>query len=209
MYERSYGAKYDKNLSTTQIAALVREEIKAAVKAGTLPAGKYSVRSQSYSGGSSIDVRISGLTGQVFEPEYLARGDEYLRGPFVEDATGWHRPSRYALPVLVAVKAVEAMLAAYKPRRLRHPERLLRRQVLRQRGRADGRVGRPRRCRGCQRLLRRSGDGSANRAAQGLPLPAGDRVRSSVEVAVRRLGAGRWLGGAGHGPALHRAPPGP
>lgn len=113
MYERAYGEKYDANLSTTQVAALVRGQIKAAVKAGELPAGKYSVRSSSYSMGSSINIRISGLSGQVFEPEYLTNGDKYLNGPSVEDATGWHRPSRYAAPVLVAVKKVEEMLAAY------------------------------------------------------------------------------------------------
>jgi hypothetical protein len=113
MTERAYGTKYDKNLNTTQIAAMVRGEVKAAVKAGELPAGKYSIRSSYYSGGSSIRVSISGLSGNVFDPEYLERGDAYLMGPSVHDETGWHRPHRYQAWVLAAVKKVEAMLWAY------------------------------------------------------------------------------------------------
>lgn len=113
MTERAYGSKYDKNLNTTQIAALVRGEIKVAVKAGELPKGKYSVRTSYYSGGSSIRVSISGLTGKVFDPEYLERGNDYLMGPSVHDETGWHRPHRYQAWVLAAVKKVEAMLWAY------------------------------------------------------------------------------------------------
>ena len=78
-----YGAKYDHSgeLRTTDIAKLIREEIKAirkvAAKTGTpdaegavaltdaigdAPASiKFSIRSQYYSGGSSIDIRISGV----------------------------------------------------------------------------------------------------------------------------------------------------
>jgi hypothetical protein len=38
------------------------KEIKAAVKSGLLPAGKFSVRSKYFSGGSSIDITIKNLT---------------------------------------------------------------------------------------------------------------------------------------------------
>lgn len=113
MSERTYGSKYDKNLNTTQIAALVRGQVKAAVKSGELPAGKYSIRTSHFAGGSSIHVKISDLKGDIFEPEYLRDGDKYLMGPSIEDESGWHRPHRFKLWVVAAVKRVEAMLADY------------------------------------------------------------------------------------------------
>ncbi len=113
MTQRVYGEKYSKDLNTTQIAALVRDEVKAAVKAGQLPKAKYGIRTHYYAGGSSIRIRISELPGQVFEPEYLTRGDAYLSGPSVQGEDGWQRPSRYTPWVTKAVAKVSAMLAAY------------------------------------------------------------------------------------------------
>ncbi|MFH8805282.1 hypothetical protein ACH4F6_38035 [Streptomyces sp. NPDC017936] len=73
---RTYGAKYDRNLSTVQIAALVRAQIKLARKLAKQSAGedgavklpdpigdapaeiKFSVRSERFAGGSSIDISI-------------------------------------------------------------------------------------------------------------------------------------------------------
>lgn len=61
MYERSHGYKYDEggNLPTVQIAKLIRADIKTAISEGLLPARwTYTVRSHSFSGGSSIDVGV-------------------------------------------------------------------------------------------------------------------------------------------------------
>lgn len=61
MYERSYGYKYEeqKNLTTTEIAKLIRKDIKREIKDGMLPARwKYSVRTRYFAGGSSIDIRV-------------------------------------------------------------------------------------------------------------------------------------------------------
>jgi hypothetical protein len=61
MYEKTYGEKYEaqQGLSTTEIAKLIRADIKTAVKDGTLPSTwKYSVKTEYFSGGSSIDVRV-------------------------------------------------------------------------------------------------------------------------------------------------------
>lgn len=61
MYERTYGYRYEEGgkLSTTEIAKLIRQEIKIAIKEGLLPAHwKYSVKSQYFAGGSSIDVSV-------------------------------------------------------------------------------------------------------------------------------------------------------
>lgn len=54
-YERSFGPKYNRDLTNTQIAALIRADLKAATKAGEIPMGfKYSVRKS----GNSIDLEI-------------------------------------------------------------------------------------------------------------------------------------------------------
>lgn len=61
MYERSYGYKYEQQqgLSTTEIAKLIRRDIKTAQKEGLLPTHwKYSVRTTYFAGGSSIEVRV-------------------------------------------------------------------------------------------------------------------------------------------------------
>ncbi|HXV74633.1 MAG TPA: hypothetical protein VD713_07885 [Sphingomonadales bacterium] len=58
-YEISYGSKYDKEATTTEIAKRLRADIKAAQKSGGLPKGlKVSVRSSYFSMGSSIDIRV-------------------------------------------------------------------------------------------------------------------------------------------------------
>lgn len=108
MYEKTYGSKYDANLSVKEIAAIVRGEIKAAVKAGTLPKGKYSVRKEHH---NSIRVEIA-PEGEVFDARYLA-DEDYIRGPMIMDGDKMIRPSRYVPVVAAAVKTVEAMLWAY------------------------------------------------------------------------------------------------
>lgn len=61
MYERSYGYKYDtqKGLSTADIAKLIRADIKQSIKDGMLTdRWTYSVRSENFSGGSAITIRV-------------------------------------------------------------------------------------------------------------------------------------------------------
>jgi hypothetical protein len=60
MTERSYGKKYQGKLSNKEIASLIRQDIKESIKTGQLPKGlKVSVRYEHFSGGSSIDARIT------------------------------------------------------------------------------------------------------------------------------------------------------
>jgi hypothetical protein len=60
MTERTYGAKYDSKLSSKEIAAVIRQNIKNAIATGKLPKGlKVSVRYDHFSGGTSIDARIT------------------------------------------------------------------------------------------------------------------------------------------------------
>lgn len=62
MYERVYGEKYAeaKDLTTAQIAKLIREDIKAAVKLGVLPGTirDYTVTTDTFAGGSAIRMQL-------------------------------------------------------------------------------------------------------------------------------------------------------
>jgi hypothetical protein len=62
MYERSYGYRYRElgdHPSAADIAKAIRADIKQATAEGLLPARwSYSVRSDTYSGGRSVDVRV-------------------------------------------------------------------------------------------------------------------------------------------------------
>jgi hypothetical protein len=58
-YNNFTGSKFDSNLSIVEIAKRVRADIKAAIKAGDLPAGlKVSVRAETFSGGCALRVCI-------------------------------------------------------------------------------------------------------------------------------------------------------
>jgi len=60
MSERVYGKKYDEKLSSKDVAAKVRDDIKSAIKKGDLPKGlKVSVRYDHFSGGSSVRASIT------------------------------------------------------------------------------------------------------------------------------------------------------
>lgn len=81
MYERSYGAKYAepaKYARAADIAKLIRRDIKDAIKQGLLPgkASNYSVRSESFSGGSAIRVKAIGLDGMWQQCEGIIPGSE-------------------------------------------------------------------------------------------------------------------------------------
>ena len=60
MTERIYGTKYNDKLSNKEIAAAIRQDIKATIAKGRLPKGlKVSVRYDRFAGGSSIDAVIT------------------------------------------------------------------------------------------------------------------------------------------------------
>lgn len=63
MTTRTYGERYSQTegKSTTQIAALMRADIKRAIKRSTLPDGPtYSVTTDYFSGGSAINIAVRG-----------------------------------------------------------------------------------------------------------------------------------------------------
>jgi hypothetical protein len=118
---RSYGGKYadTKGLSLTDIAKLIRAEVKLARKVakmtakpgavkiadpiGDAPAEvKISVRTQYYSGGGSIDVRIRDIP------------QEWGWTEVPDDSFYDHRPRRIATPALKAfAKAIKDVMSSY------------------------------------------------------------------------------------------------
>lgn len=60
-YSIQYGSKYDETLDVAEIAKRVRADLKALIKTGTIPKGKYSVTIQRFCGGCSLRVRLDQL----------------------------------------------------------------------------------------------------------------------------------------------------
>ncbi len=67
---KTTGTKYEatSDLTTTEIAKLVRADIKAAVKTGDLPVGIYSVRTRYASQMSAIDITVKSIECDVLNP---------------------------------------------------------------------------------------------------------------------------------------------
>jgi hypothetical protein len=81
------GSKFEQSRNIKDIAKDVRRDIKAAVKAGALRDGKFSVTIDRFSMGQSLDVRVKAVPGMVVvNPERVRRGPghpgtEYLHTP--------------------------------------------------------------------------------------------------------------------------------
>jgi hypothetical protein len=77
MFPRTYGSRYQKDLTAKDVAKLIRAEIKRLTKLGEIPTGKYSVTTERY---SSIRIRIGELDGvQLYTDGYaqaIATGTE-------------------------------------------------------------------------------------------------------------------------------------
>lgn len=83
------GPKWQSGHDVATTAKMIRADIKAAIASHHLPAGTYSVRISRFSGGQSLDVRISGLPFVVLSRERIARGvlepHAYPSGPLWSD----------------------------------------------------------------------------------------------------------------------------
>jgi hypothetical protein len=100
------GEQYKPGRDVAEIAKLIRTGIKEKIKAGILPKGKYSVKIDRFSGGSSIDIRIKEFQGKIFNPEFLeleARGQEIGRNGM-----------RYSKELSEALKVLESMLNTFR-----------------------------------------------------------------------------------------------
>lgn len=108
------GEKYNTKMTTKEIAKAVRDEVKAALKSGALPAGaKISVRLDQGSTSSSIYVTVKELPEGVccpFTAEYLTYYKEARPRGFVEPFRG---ENRFVPPVAKMLRTLEEMLNAY------------------------------------------------------------------------------------------------
>lgn len=91
------GKNYTEGLSTTEIAKLIRAEIKAK-----FPKIKASVTSKYYAGGSSIDVKIFMLPFNPMNPK------------FDPDQNGYYAEGRYVVEYVELDKAIQAIGDAYR-----------------------------------------------------------------------------------------------
>jgi hypothetical protein len=110
MSKKHTGSRYEETRgeSRTAIAARIRADIKALVKSGKLPKGKYSVRTRSYAGGGSIDVSISDLAvSRVMNPareEYLAANPHANWATLPAEAVPHYSPA--VMSVHAAIEAI-------------------------------------------------------------------------------------------------------
>ena len=103
------GKKFDRSLTTKEIAARVRQEIKEAVKAGDLPKVKFSVRMSTYSGGSSIDIQIQALPFAILNAKRL---ELEAQDPSYSYQT-YNVEPRYSDEARAVLKRVEGLLQNY------------------------------------------------------------------------------------------------
>lgn len=103
MTEIVHGSKYaaTKNLSRVEIAKLIRLDIKAAVASKALPKAKYSVTTERYAGGGSIDIRISKIEGiKVFDEAALLHFHDDKNATTFFGDTGYSKETKAALAKL-------------------------------------------------------------------------------------------------------------
>ncbi len=67
----TYGKKYNRDMTGTEIAAAIRGDIKAAVGAGELPPARYSVSLARSAGGRSISIRFADVRFDLFDHAFL------------------------------------------------------------------------------------------------------------------------------------------
>lgn len=83
---RKYGKLYDEKHTTKAIAEIVRRTVRLEMRMGALPAGKWSVTSERFAGGSSITIAFAPAPA---EDECFARA-YYNRERIVQDAERPH-----------------------------------------------------------------------------------------------------------------------
>lgn len=94
MNTRTYGYRYSDTADVTTIAAAMRRDIKAAIKDGLLPTGKYRVRTHRYAGGQSINIAavipaaLRDCDGQVYATWFDGQLEECS---WCRDELGAHR----------------------------------------------------------------------------------------------------------------------
>ena len=100
--ENSTGTKYaaTKDMDIKDIAKLIRADIKASIKAGQIPDGKYAVKISRYSMGQSLDVSISDVDIQIYNVEKIYAEDRR------ENTDGLYIYSEEGRAILSAVQGI-------------------------------------------------------------------------------------------------------
>jgi hypothetical protein len=109
MTARTYGSKYQdtKELHVTDLAKLIRAEIKTAVKAGELPLLTYSVRSRHAGMSRAIDIRVKGF--EIGSHPFPVVSPEFARNPTSRAGTAY----RYTDEARVMLARLEVIREAY------------------------------------------------------------------------------------------------
>ncbi|MCP3961265.1 MAG: hypothetical protein GY719_25750 [bacterium] len=108
------GDRFDRDRDLRDTAKLIRGDIAAAVKAGDLPRGQYSVRLSRYSQGQSIDVRVIELHQPVLvaNPARVRQDDRQAPREPIEPL--------YSAPGQAILDRLEAIQRRYNRRHGRH-----------------------------------------------------------------------------------------
>jgi hypothetical protein len=108
MYEIAYGSKYERDLDVAEIARRLRQEIKDAIAAGTLPRMTVSVRLARFAGGQSIDIKIKRASFPVLNRERVL-AEQHEPGRFLAPS---HYPM-YTDQAQTVLKQLQAIHQAY------------------------------------------------------------------------------------------------
>ena len=106
-YAYSVGPKYARRLDIAEIAKLVRWDIKDAIKKRELPQAKYAVRISRFSGGCSLDVRVSEL------PDGFPLLNAERVQLEISDPHTIHSTPRYTPEGTAMLKKLESIVGAY------------------------------------------------------------------------------------------------
>ncbi len=98
-----YGSKLDNDLSTTVISKLIRKDIKTAIKSEFLPDAKYSVRTQNYAGGSSININIKEMPYPVHDLDFLIWTNDHPHEMNPRWASRWTEAAQRVLWTVEAI----------------------------------------------------------------------------------------------------------
>ncbi len=104
MSENGYrGAKFEDGRDVKETAKLVRQDLKAAVKAGELPDTKYRVFIDRYSMGCSLDVHVGPVPFPIHEVSFV-----------MSDPHQFFEGERWTARARLVFQRVEKMVRAYK-----------------------------------------------------------------------------------------------
>lgn len=110
---RGEGARYVSGMNIVDIAKAIRAEIKELVKAGELPAGKYSVKTSRYSGGQSLSITVKAIALNVMNAERLLEIERVKAEGGHEGQVSYYDFPRHSATGKAILARLEALRSAY------------------------------------------------------------------------------------------------